>query len=65
MEKLNVLLFLEIISLMICIICHLSSFITKIKFHWKLYPTTAIIILMIFLFSMYIVQPLAQWLNVG
>jgi len=64
MVNINFLIFLQIISLIVCAFCHLSSVIIGIKFYWRLYPITSIIVLIICLLAIYVMIPIANWLNV-
>ena len=62
MEKIKLILFLQILSIFVCIFIHSITLFSKEKFPTEMYIIVAAITLVISLISVYIIFPIFNWI---
>lgn len=60
-KTVKIFLFIELITLMVCGLMHIFAVIFSEKFPLEVYPMLMGIVLFIFLFTIFIVEPLHNW----
>lgn len=63
MNNFKLILFVEFIVIFLCVLFHIVSLILNEEFPLSLYPTTIIVILVVCLLSIYVFEPIFEWLT--
>lgn len=63
MNQIKFLIFLEITTIIVCIIFHIISILTKTDFPLKSYIIMMLIVFLAFLFSLYVLDPLHEFIK--